>query len=79
MPRHVIRAEDLPAIQELYAAGATSYQIAEHYHCDPTTIQYWLHKTGYWVLGTGYWVLGTYAPFLKPSGITVCEKTHLLG
>jgi hypothetical protein len=29
MPRHVIRAEDLPASQEMYAAGATSYQ----YHC----------------------------------------------
>jgi hypothetical protein len=46
MPRHVIRIEDLPEIQKRYAAGATSYHIAERYHCDPTTIQYWLNKTG---------------------------------
>lgn len=46
MPRHVIAAEDLSAIQEMYAAGATSYQIAEQYGCNPSTVQYWLHKSG---------------------------------
>jgi hypothetical protein len=46
MPRHIIRTEDLPAIQEMYVAGATSYEIAERYQCDPTAIQYCLHKTG---------------------------------
>jgi hypothetical protein len=40
------QAQELATLEALYQSGLTSIQLAEHYHCDPSTIQSWLKKLG---------------------------------